>query len=338
MKRVFFAALTLALCVNCGTEVQNTSTTKEEEKVSKVLTRSEVATAATVALKEQFTSEIRAYKENNILPAAQGVRIASINFEVGDIVNKGDIVATLDPTLYNQQMISVSNLQADYDRLLPVYEAGGISRQTLDQAKTALDVQTEIAENIRKNIELISPITGVITERNGEAGDLFTSQPILHIAQIDKLKVLVQISEQYFPCVKVGMPISMNVDIYPNKIFEGNVSLIYPALDPNTRTFSVEVTLPNTSMLLRPGMYGRTTFDMGSKEGVMVRDVAVQKQFGSSESFVYVDNNGVAERRRVIKGRQVGDMIDILSGVKVGEKVLVTAFSRLSDGVEIEVK
>ncbi len=341
MKRVIFAALALAICTNCASSndsSKSSSQVAESTTPTKILTRSEVAVAKRIEQHEEFTSEIYAYKENNIIPAAQGVRISTINFEVGDMVKEGEVVATLDPTLYNQQMIALANLQADYDRLLPVYEAGGVSRQTLDQSKASLDVQIEMAEDMRKNILLRSPISGVVTARNAEAGDLFTSQAILHIAQIDKLKVLVQISEQYFPNVKVGMPVEMGVDIYPGRSFAGEVSLIYPTLDAATRTFTVEVTVPNESKLLRPGMYGRTQFNMGTKEAVLVRDVAVQKQFGSAENYVFVDNNGVAERRRVTKGRQVGDQIDILSGLKPGERVLVTGFSRISDGTPIEVK
>lgn len=235
-------------------------------------------------------------------------------------------------------MIQVANLQADYDRLLPVYEAGGISRQTLDQAKTALDIQVEVARNMKKNIELISPITGFVTHRNMEEGDLFSSQPILHIAQMDKLKVLIPISEQYFRSVKVGMDVTVEVDIYSGKSFKGEVSLIYPALDASTRTFTAEVTLHNDEMLLRPGMYGRTTFNMGRKAAILVEDVAVQKQYGSAEYFVYVIEDGVARRRSVERGRQVGSKIDILSGLKAGEEVVATGFSRISDGTALEVK
>ncbi len=334
MRRISIATLCVALSVSC---LQNATESVENQEVV-VATKSARATAETISLTEQFTSQIKAYKENDIIPAASGVRIDTILFEVGDKVKEGDVVATLDPTLYNQQMINVANLQADYDRLVPVYEAGGISRQMLDQAKTSLDVQMEVASNLRKNIELRSPISGVVTSRPTEAGDLFSNQPILHIARIDKLKVMAQISEQFFPQVKVGMPIDVVVEIYPEELFKGEVSLIYPALDSESRTFSVEVTLPNEEMLLRPGMFGRTTFNMGSKAAIMVPDIAVQKQFGSAEHFVYVIEEGVAKRRRVITGRQVGDKIDILSGVVAGDEVATTAFSRISDGVKVEIK
>ncbi len=335
MKKLMFVAVAIT-CVGCGASQEKTAVTAVEEQ-SKVLTKSATAEPSTVELKEEFTSEINAFKDVDITPAASGVRIDKITVDVGDKVKKGQLLATLDPTLYEQQIITVKTLKADYERLKAVYEAGGISKQTLDQAKMNYDVQAESARNIKKNIDVISPISGVVTARNSEAGNMFMNQPILHISQIDKLKVLVNIPEQFFPNVKVGMSVDLTSEIYPKEVFEGKVSLIYPALDSQTRTFTVEVTIPNSSERLRPGMYARTTFIMGTKDGIMVPDVAVQKQYGSSENYVFVVKDGVAERRSVIAGRIVGSQTDILSGVALGEEVLVTAFSRISDGSLVEI-
>ena len=214
-----------------------------------------------------------------------------------------------------------------------------IPEQVDIEVEGELDVQREVVANLKKNIEVRSPITGVVTARNYESGDLFSAQPILHIMQIDPLKVIANISEQYFPNVKVGMPVELKVDIFPDQTFTGTVSLIYPALDPTTRTFKVEVKVPNARRTLRPGMYARTIFNMGHKEGVMVPDVAVQKQVGTAERFVYViEGDSVARRRRVDVGRQVGDRVDILSGVGADEAVAVTALSKLYDGAKVEIK
>ena len=293
-----------------------------------VLTKSAVAEEASVQLTEVFTSEIEPYKENDITPAASGVHIDRIYVEVGDPVREGQLVVTLDPTQYTQQLVQLKTVEDDYNRLLPVYEAGGISTQQIEQAKAQLDVQREVVANLKKNIEVRSPISGVVTARNYESGDLFAQQPILHIMQIDPLKVIANISE-----------VKLAVDIVPDEEFTGTVSLIYPALDPTTRTFKVEVKVPNAKRTLRPGMYARTTFDMGSKEGVMVPDVAVQKQVGSAERYLYVIvGDSVAERRSVKVGRQVGDRVDILSGIEAGEPVAVTALSKLFDGAKVDIK
>lgn len=329
-------AAALLVCA-CGGKDKSVTATVENVAPERILTRTETAVAANVVLSEVFTSEIEPYKENDITPAAQGVHIDRILVDVGSRVKEGQLLATLDPTQYNQSLLQLRNLEADYNRLLPVYEAGGISKQQIDQQKTALDVQREVVANLRRNIEILSPITGVVTARNYDPGDLFAAQPILHVMQIDPLKVIVNISEQYFPAVHEGMQVGVTVDIFPDMKFTGKVALIHPALDASTRTFTVEVEIPNAGRKLRPGMFARTTFDMGQKKGVLVPDVAVQKQIGSSERYLYVIEDGTAVRRSVKVGRQVGKSVDILSGVEPGEQVAVTALSRLYDGAPVEI-
>ena len=335
MKKILMMIAAAAMTAGC-TGKRTTASAPEENRV---LTRGVVAEETAVRLIEEFTSEIEPYRENDVTPAASGVHIDRILVEVGDAVREGQLVVSLDPPQYTQQLVQLQTFESVYNRLLPVYEAGGISTQQIEQARAQLDVQREVVANLKKNIEVRSPISGVVTARNYESGDLFAQQPILHIMQIDPLKVIVNISEQFFPQVKVGMPVDLYVDIFPGEIFAGRVSLIYPALDAATRTFKVEVTVPNGAGRLRPGMYARTAFDMGGKTGVMVPDVAVQKQVGSSERYVYVIvGDTVAERRSVEVGRQVGDRVDILRGVASGEQVAVTALSKLFDGARVEIK
>lgn len=303
-----------------------------------MLTKTVPAALRVIEQNEVYTSEIEPYKENDITPAVSGVHIDRILVDVGSRVKAGQLLVTLDPTQYNQQRLQYQTALDDYNRLVPVYEAGGISAQQLEQTKAALDVQKEVLDNLKKNIEMRSPIAGVVTARNYEAGNLFTGTPVLHVMQINPLKIIANIQEQYYPAVKLGMPVEIRTDIFPGEVFAGKVSLIYPALDASTRTFTVEVTVPNGNEKLRPGMFARSTFNMGDKEGIMVPDVAVLKQVGSSERYLYVVEDGKAERRSVKVGRQIGSDVDILSGVADGEQIAVTALSRLADGVEVEVK
>ena len=335
MKKVIYCALALMALSSCGSKQQKTT---KSNKDAKVVTTSAIAKAEVITIEETYTSEIKPFKEVNITPAASGIRIDKILVDVGDNVRAGQLLATLDPTQYNQHMTSLENLRADYSRLESVYKAGGLARQALDQAKTNLSIQEEVAKNLKKNIQVLSPISGVVTARFTEAGNLFVAQPILTIMQIDRLKVMADVPEIYFPDVKVGMKVNVKSEVYPDQVFEGKVSLISPAISPDTRTFSVEVTLPNASKALRPGMFARTIFAMRSKDGIMIPDVAVQKQIGTDDRFIYVNNNGKAERRGVVVGRLVGAEYDILSGVEVGDEVITTAFSRIVNGTEIEIQ
>ncbi len=335
MKQLIVLASILTFAGGCSGVQPKPEVEQEESKA--VATKVATAKRETINQEEIFTSEVEAYRENAIIPAASGVRVEEIFVEVGDHVARGQLLATLDPTLYDQQKISLALLRSDYERMLPVFEAGGISEQSLDQMKSSLDVQSKIVEDMGRNIELRAPINGVVTLRNTESGNLLDGRSIVELAQIDSLKVRVNISESYYPTVKLGMPVDLRVEIFGDRVFKGNVSLIYPTLDAATRTFQVEVTVPNGGLTLRPGMHARSTFNMGTKGAVMIPDIAVQKQFGTAENYIYVVEDGVAHRRTVTRGRQVGSLVEITSGVDAGEEVVTTAFSRISDGTKLMI-
>lgn len=328
-------AATLVGCNSNQEKKTSEATVAEEPKA--IAIKACTAESMTVDLKETYTSEILPYKENDITPAAQGLHIDEIKVDVGDRVKAGDVVVTLNRTNLKQLEINLATVQDTYDRMKPVHEAGGVSDQQMIELENTLNLQKEVVDNMRRNSEIKSPISGVVTARNFENGDLFASMPILHIMQIDKLKVMANVSEQYYPNVKVGQSVDITVDIFPGETFEGKVTRINPALDAATRTFGVEITIPNKNERLRPGMYARATFNMGKRNGVMVDDVAVQKQIGSSERYVYVIKDGVAEFRLIRDGRRVGSKIDIVEGLEAGEKVATTSFMRLSNGAKVEI-
>ena len=166
------------------------------------------------------------------------VRIDNIYVEVGQAVGQGQLLAKMDPTQFNQTQVQLANLQADHDRIKAVYEAGGISKQQLEQSETSLKVQQEAYNNLKANIELRSPISGVVTARNFDPGDLYSgAMPVLTIMQTNTLKVTVAVSEQYFQQVKLNMPAEIRVAMYADKVFSGKDSLITPAIDAATRTF-----------------------------------------------------------------------------------------------------
>ena len=335
MKKYLVMLAVAATAVSCGLNDKEKEEAQTEE--SAVAVKVAAATPQIVELTEVYTSEILPYKENDITPAAQGLHIDEIRVDVGDNVRAGQVLVTLDQTTLKQQELNLATIEDNYNRMKPVHEVGGISDQQMTQLKNQLDLQREIVENLRKNSVIKSPISGVVTARNFEPGDLFASMPILHIMQINQLKVMANVSETYYPNVKVGQKVNISVDIYPDEVFEGTVSRINTALDAATRTFGVEITIPNSNLRLRPGMYARTTFNMGQRESILIDDVAVQKQAGSSERYVFVVKDGVAEYRFVRDGRRVGNLIEIIDGLSAGEQVATTSFTRLANGKKVEI-
>ena len=340
-RSLFGVALLASLAVFSGCKEEKAA---KVEVSSKILIQTSPTTSQEIDMIADFTSNVEAFQTNNICPSMP-VRIDKISVDVGDKVKKGDVIVVMDQTQYNQTAVQVANLEADYLRLKAVYDAGGVSEQQLDAASTQLKVQKEALALLSDNIQLQSPIDGIVTGRFFDPGDMFSMTPnesgsasIIQIMQINKLKISVNVSESYFPYVKEGMPVTITADIYPNEVFEGEVSLIYPTIDLKTRTFTVEVTIPNTSAKLRPGMFTRSTIKLGSEIGVMVEDLAIQKQIGSNEKYVFVIKDSIATRVPVKTGRQIGNYINVTSGLDGGDVVAIQGVSKLTDGAKIEIK
>ena len=134
------------------------------------------------------------------------------------------------------------------------------------------------------------------------------------------------------------MPIDITFDVYGDESFGGKVSLIYPTIDPMTRTFGVEVEIPNANSRIRPGMFARATIDFGSKDRVVVPDRAVVKRAGSGDRFVYVYNNdGTVSYVKIELGRHIDTIYEVLSGLDHDTQVVVAGQSRLSDGMKVQV-
>ena len=328
------------LAVSCGgqnAQKQAAVDAAAAEAASKPLVRVLPAVLETVAQTEEFSGTILPFSSNNISPS-MGLRIERIHADVGDRVAKGQVLVELDRSSLLQAQMQLENQKTDLERFQTLYHAGGVAKQQLDQLQTQFDAAQLAYDNLLENTVLRSPVTGTVTARNYDPGDLYGSLgPILTVMQIDRVKVQVNVSEAYFPQVKVGMPVDIKLDVYPNEVFAGRMSLIYPAIDPATRTFTAEITIPNGDGRLRPGMFCRVALNFGEQEQVVVPDVAVQKQAGTNERFGFVVENGKAVRRTFRVGRQVGSRVVILSGLSAGESVVVAGGQKLLDGTEVDV-
>ena len=330
----FTPLLSIALLLSCGGTGQNESTTNEEPVKSKV--RVEEVRLVPVDQISTFTATVEADKVNNISPAIGG-RIREIYVDVGSYVKKGQTLVAMDAANYSQQETQVATLRRDFERYQELYEVGGISKQQLDQAKTQLDVAETAMSNLGENTRLVSPLSGVVTARNYDPGDVAMQLPILTIESMNPVKVIINVSERFYSQVSVGMPVEVQADALGEEIFEGKISLIYPTIDPVSHTFTVEVNVPNSNQKLRPGMFARVKMNFGSNDRPLLSDMAVLKQVGSNDRYVFVEKNGKAIYSLVQLGVRINDKYEILSGLNAGDRVIVHGNSNLIDGTEVEV-
>jgi RND family efflux transporter MFP subunit len=159
------------------------------------------------------------------------------------------------------------------------------------------------------------------------------------VQQISPVKLLVAVSEKDYTRVKKGGKVQITVDAFPGEQFEGNISRLYPTIDPATHTFLVEVKVPNKDTKLRPGMFARVVIRYGVNHSVVIPDKAVVKQQGAGDRYVYVLNDDqTVTFQKVVLGVREGSEYEVLSGLKEDDKVVVEGQIRLQDGVKVELK
>lgn len=315
-----------------------TSEKKQEVKVDeKPLVRLETVKTQEVEQIQEFTATVEANVVNNIVPS-MSLRINDILVEVGDHVRKGQVLARMDKTNLLQSQTQLENIQLEYDRAFELYKVGGASKQSLDAQKTQLDVAKTAYENLKENTRLVSPINGIVTARNYDSGDMIGGEPVVTIEQMSPVKLLVNVSESFYTRVRKGMDVNVKVEVYGDEIFHGKVSLIYPTVDPQTRTFPVEIKLPNKDLKVRPGMFARVTMNFGTQNHVVAPDLSIIKQAGSGDRYIYVYKDGKVSYNKVLLGRRMDDKYEIISGVSDGDQVVVAGQSRLTNGAEVSVE
>lgn len=285
-----------------------------------------------------YTSTVQPYVKNNIAPQMAG-RITKINAEIGDFVKKGQVLAEIDKAQLQQAQLQLHNQEVELERLRALYDAGGLSKSDLDAIELSYNVTKTQVDNLLENTVLCSPIDGVVTARNYDAGDMYSmSMPIYTVEQIKPVKLLVAISESEYSKVKKGDTVEITADALPGTVFTGKIDKIYPTIDPSTRTFTAEVVVRNDNSRLRPGMFARVEVNFGSNNNVVIPDVAVVKQQGSGERFVYILNqDGTVNYQKVTLGRRMGAEYEVLEGVPSGAKVVTGGQIRLKDGVKVTV-
>ena len=286
---------------------------------------------------ETFTATVEAEVKNNISPM-MSLRIKKVLVEVGDNVKKGQILATLDATNLEQARLKMVNDSIEFARIDQLYQVGGISKSNWDAMKMAANVSRSNYNNLLENTILRSPVNGIVTARNYDAGDMYAmAAPVYVVEQITPVKLKVNVSEKLFTQIKKGMEVDVKLDVYGDEIFKGKVSLVYPTIDAATRTFPVEITIANANQRVRPGMFARVTFSYGTANHVVVPDKAVVKQTGSGDRYVYVYNNGTIEFKKVELGRRLDTEYELIGGVASGDNVVTEGHSRVVNGGKAEV-
>jgi HlyD family secretion protein len=249
-----------------------------------------------------------------------------------------------------------------YDRATELFKRTLISQQALDDAKAALQSKHAIynsaiqnAKNLRAGIqaseaamklaarqlrdtEIRAPFDGFVQKRLVNLGELVKTQmPVMAVVRLNPLKVTAEIPEKMAPWINAGQAVDLNVDAYQDRKFTGKVSRISPAVNTATRAFPFEALVPNADAVLKPGTFARVHIESGKVDTVLtVPYSALQYRYGVNRVFV-VDGGKLGIRELGV-GERMGDRIEVMTGVKAGERVVVADVDTLTDGTAVTVK
>lgn len=358
---IFVAAFTV-----WGAYLRQGSEKTEQERVVPV----EISTVSTASIEEtiEATGWIEASSVVTIKSKVPG-RIESLKLirngndfvavEEGVEVEKGRQICQIDHDIYLAQMaaikaavkareVELADAEREKMRMSRLFEGGSTTEQNRDKAVTAADLAAANLASAKANLELaeinlressiVSPIDGIVTAKYIDEGNLINiGDRIVGLADMKTVKVVAALAEKYTTQAAVGMPVRISVDAFANKNFDARIHSVYPTLDEQTRTIQVEVRLNNKAMLLKPGMFARVNLITKRADNVVVipRDVILGGKI--DEPYVYVVEGQVARKRIIRKGIMQADGVEVLEGLKAGEKLVVNGMQFLKDGIGVEV-
>lgn len=337
MKRVLKSLLIVCAMagVACSGNEKNQAV-EEVKELPKVTVNT--ATKRNITQSVSFTGTVEAQVVNNIA-SQQPLRITNILVDVGDRVKAGQTLVTLDNSSLVQAAAQLENAKREYERTKQLYEAGGASKSEYDARKLSFDIATSAYNNLKENTTLTSPVSGIVSARNFDVGDMASGYPVLVVEQIRPVKIMINVSESLFSKIKRGMKVNVTLDAYGEEQFSGRIARIYPTINNATRTFQVEVSLPNSDERVRPGMFARVNLPYATANRVIISDRAVNKLMGSGDRYVFIYNpaDSTVRYSKVELGQHLDYEYEVLSGVKDGEQVVVLGQLGVNSGDKVEL-
>ncbi len=319
-------------------------TTQEDDKIQPVKIAELIQD--TIERKLSYTANLEAWEVVYFAPAKPG-RIKKIFVDEGDYVTKGQKLVQMDQTELTQALIQLDNARTNFQRMDTLNDLNSISKQQYDQAKTQFELAKANIEFLQENTSLEAPFPGIVTAKHYENGEMYSGAPntqagkaaVVTLMQISPMKVKVSISERQFPYIREGMKAQITSDIYPNELFSGKVYRKYPTIDPATRTFQTEIKIANPNEKLRPGMFVTVHITIKDEATMLVPAIAVIKQEGTNNRYVFMAENGTARKIPVKIGDRFDDQFEIISDeLEPGMDLIVAGQANLRHGDSIKVK
>jgi len=301
------------------------------------------AYVAPVSGKFSVPAIVEPYNSANISINSAG-KLKQLNIELGSAVTKGEFLGSIDNgvkyvNLESSQLL-LDKYEIDYKRVKDLYEGKAATEVDYNNAKYNYEnAKTQVAL-IKQQIadgNVTAPISGTVTKKNVEEGEFVNIGTVIGtIVDISKLQSFVMVSEKNVYSLQKGMPVVIHTEIYPEKEFKGTIKYISPNGD-ESHNYEVGITVQNDNRVsLKGGTFILVDFDVkNATSALQIPKVALVE--GLKNPYVYVVENKKAVAKKLVLGRDLGENIEVLSGLNADEQVITSGQINISANSIIEV-
>lgn len=303
----------------------------------------------------EATGTLMPFEEVFVSAEVEGV-LKRVKVDEGSIVKKGMLLAEIDDTNYfhevkkdeallKQVEATLENIKFEFRRKEALLKEELVTQQQFDDVSTRLSLADADIDRVRASLSLArhklsktkicSPISCLVKEKKVSAGDFVKNGTQLFvIIQTNPLKLHFSVPEKDVSRLKTGLETTLKVDAFPDRDFKGKVSIVYPNLDEKTRTLKIEALIPNPDGILKPGLFAKVILYVGGERDTVVVPVT-SLLYEAEEVKVFVIKGDIAKERQVKIGSKYGEVIEIVEGLKTGDKIVVAGQQALSEGSKV---
>ncbi len=292
--------------------------------------------------------QIRPFLESPLRARTQGF-VRKRLVDIGAAVRPGQLLAILDVPELNQDIAraraDLQLAQTNLARVTSVTLPGAVARQDIDNRQAAVSVSEaglKRLQALQRLQEIRAPFGGIITSRAVEVGDLISptsTQPMYTLSQLDRLRVFVDVPQNFYQQIRVGMPATVVIPELKQRVLRGTVARTAGSLSNNTRTLLTEVVIPNPGRSIPSGLYAQVKFaPPRGQAGTVLLPANALKITSKGPITVVLDSNMKVRFQPLTLGRDYGTTIEVTSGLTGNEQVITNPNDKLKDGMKVRLR
>jgi len=292
----------------------------------------------------QLTGTIKAVDDITVSTEEGGV-LKEWQVVRGATVEAGQLIALINDDVlkpaYDAAFAQYKTAELNFEKQKKVFDEAAVSELQMKSAEYARDAakaQADLAQARWDRTRVKSPISGVVEDRLADAGELLPpGYPVARVVSLSRVKAVINVPERYAGTIAHGARVSVTVTAYPGERFEGVVSFVGAAVNPDNRSLPVEVMIGNAGRRLKPDMIARAVIAQSAEREALLVNESVLLQIDADTYALFVEKDGRAVRRTVTLGARSGSSAEVLTGLSTGDRLIVSGTQNLYDGQPVSV-